>query len=129
MSVVCKILEDFTVSFEIIIVSVYTTAHKMSLYTREALEGDIKFIIVTSSGVAHLLAIFAVMTSLHVIGVMEKDSNLGGVDFLHFNVYMSRGVPMITTAIINSTNNTLLAVMTRMLGVFVNQYFYKMSQF
>ncbi|CCE65087.1 hypothetical protein TPHA_0J02670 [Tetrapisispora phaffii CBS 4417] len=127
MSAACDILKQFSVPFDVTIVSAHRTPHRMSKYAVEASKRGMKVIIAGAGGAAHLPGMVAAMTPLPVIGVPVKGSCLDGVDSLHSIVQMPRGVPVATVAINNSTNAALLAV--RILGAYNDTYFQKMQAF
>ena len=110
-----KILESFSVNYEITIVSAHRTPDRMFHYAKTANSRGIKVIIAGAGGAAHLPGMVASLTPLPVIGVPVKSSSLSGVDSLYSICQMPRGIPVATVAIDNATNAALLAV--RMLGI------------
>eukprot|EP01036_Dinobryon_divergens_P034456 gene34456-44523_t len=102
------------VSYELTIVSAHRTPTRMYSFAQSCAERGIKVIIAGAGGAAHLPGMVAALTSLPVIGVPVKSSNLNGEDSLLSIVQMPRGVPVATVAIGNATNAGLLAV--RILG-------------
>ena len=68
-----------------------------------------------AGGAAHLPGMLAAVTTLPVIGVPVKLSQLDGIDSLLSIVQMPKGVPVATVAINNSKNAGLLAA--RIIGI------------
>jgi 5-(carboxyamino)imidazole ribonucleotide mutase len=103
-------LKDFGVEFETKIVSAHRTPELLYEYAKSAKERGIKVIIAGAGGAAHLPGMTASMTSLPVIGVPVKSSNLSGLDSLLSICQMPGGVPVATMAINGSKNAALFAV-------------------
>ena len=79
-------------------------------YAKSAKERGIKVIIAGAGGAAHLPGMTAAITTLPVIGVPVKSSNLSGLDSLLSIVQMPGGVPVATMAINGAKNAALYAV-------------------
>ncbi|KAG9011850.1 phosphoribosylaminoimidazole carboxylase ade2 [Tulasnella sp. 427] len=109
-----RILDRFSIPYELTIVSAHRTPDRLVEYARSAASRGLRVIIAGAGGAAHLPGMVASMTALPVIGVPVKGSSLDGVDSLHSIVQMPRGIPVATVAINNGTNAGLLAV--RILG-------------
>ena len=103
-------LKSFGVEFETKIVSAHRTPELLYEYAKSAKERGIKVIIAGAGGAAHLPGMTASMTSLPVIGVPVKSSNLSGLDSLLSICQMPGGVPVATMAINGSKNAALFAV-------------------
>lgn len=110
-----KILDEFEVPFEAKVVSAHRTPADMAQFASSALENGYSVIIAGAGGAAHLPGMVAASTTLPVIGVPVRGSNLEGMDSLLSIVQMPRGVPVATVAINNSTNAAILAI--RMLSI------------
>ncbi|TFK33685.1 phosphoribosylaminoimidazole carboxylase [Crucibulum laeve] len=117
MLAAARILDQFTVPYELSIVSAHRTPDRMVEYARSASTRGLRTIIAGAGGAAHLPGMIAAMTALPVIGVPVKGSTLDGVDSLHSIVQMPRGIPVATVAINNSTNAGLLAVRILSAGI------------
>ena len=104
------VCEDFTVSYEVEIISAHRTPERMVDYARNAHTKGIKVIIAGAGGAAHLPGMVASLTPLPVIGVPVTTRQLQGVDSLYSIVQMPRGIPVATVAIGNAQNAGLLAV-------------------
>jgi len=70
----------------------------------------LQVIIAGAGGAAHLPGMTASLTTLPVIGIPVKSSNMSGLDSLYSIVQMPRGVPVATMAINGSKNGGLLAI-------------------
>lgn len=110
-----KVLEDFTIDFEITVVSAHRTPERMYEYAKTARERGLKVIIAGAGGAAHLPGMVAAITTLPVIGVPVQLKTLSGLDSLLSIVQMPGGVPVATVAINNAKNAGLLAV--QILGI------------
>jgi phosphoribosylaminoimidazole carboxylase PurE protein len=110
MRVAAEVLEEFSVPFELTIVSAHRTPARMYAYAQSAAERGLQVIIAGAGGAAHLPGMVAALTSLPVIGVPVQTSSLGGQDSLLSIVQMPRGVPVATVAIGGAANAGLLAV-------------------
>ena len=115
MKAAAEILKEFSVNYEITIVSAHRTPERMFHYAKTAHSRGVKVVIAGAGGAAHLPGMVASLTPLPVIGVPVKSSSLSGVDSLYSICQMPRGIPVATVAIDNATNAALLAV--RMLGI------------
>jgi 5-(carboxyamino)imidazole ribonucleotide mutase len=91
------------------IVSAHRTPKRLYEYADQAKEKGIKVIIAGAGGAAHLPGMVAAITSLPVIGVPVKSSNLSGMDSLYSIVQMPPGVPVATVAINGAKNAGILA--------------------
>jgi len=102
------ILEQLEVEYELTIVSAHRTPERLFDYAKQA-ETKLDVIIAGAGGAAHLPGMIASITSLPVIGVPVKASNLEGVDSLLSIVQMPAGIPVATVAINNAKNAGILA--------------------
>ncbi len=102
--------EDFSVPYEVAIVSAHRTPQRMVKYAQTARERGLKAIIAGAGGAAHLPGMVASLTTLPVIGVPVKTRHLQGVDSLYSIVQMPGGIPVATVAINNAKNAGLLAI-------------------
>jgi len=121
------VLDKFKISYELTIVSAHRTPTRMYSFAQNCAERGIQVIIAGAGGAAHLPGMVAALTSLPVIGVPVKSSNLNGEDSLLSIVQMPKGVPVATVAIGNATNAGLLAV--RILGSSRPEVLAQMDQF
>lgn len=107
-------LKDFSVDFEVEVLSAHRTPEKMLAWSKAAASRGVKVVIAAAGGAAHLPGMVASATSLPVIGVPVALSKLDGMDSLLSIVQMPAGVPVATVSIDGAKNAALLAV--RMLG-------------
>ena len=109
------LLDELHISYEIRIISAHRTPEKMIEYGKTASDRGLKVVIAGAGGAAHLPGMLAAVTTLPVIGVPVKLSQLDGIDSLLSIVQMPKGVPVATVAINNSKNAALLAA--RIIGI------------
>lgn len=105
-----RALEEFSIPFQVEIVSAHRTPEDMQKFALNAAESGIKVIIAGAGGAAHLPGMVASYTTLPVIGVPVTVGPLKGLDALLSIVQMPKGVPVATMAVDNSYNAGLLAV-------------------
>jgi len=111
MQEAAQVLEQFSVPFELTIVSAHRTPERMMEYAREAAGRGIQVIIAGAGGAAHLPGMVASITTLPVIGVPIKSSNsIDGWDSVLSILQMPAGVPVATVALNGAKNAGLLAV-------------------
>ena len=110
MKEAARVLEEFSIPFEITVVSAHRTPERMFTYAKEARGRGIQVIIAGAGGAAHLPGMVASITTLPVIGVPVQLKTLSGLDSLLSIVQMPGGVPVATVAINNAKNGGLLAV-------------------
>jgi 5-(carboxyamino)imidazole ribonucleotide mutase len=108
----CDMLASFQVPYERHIVSAHRTPDWMAEYAKGAIDRGLEVIIAAAGGAAHLPGMVAAHTTLPVLGVPIKSSNLNGIDSLLSIVQMPAGIPVGTLAIGNAgaKNAALLAV-------------------
>tara|TARA_B100000686_G_scaffold216879_1_gene223909 strand:+ start:1800 stop:2297 length:498 start_codon:yes stop_codon:yes gene_type:complete len=109
------LLDELRIAYEIRIISAHRTPEKMIEYGKTASDRGLKVVIAGAGGAAHLPGMLAAVTTLPVIGVPVKLSQLDGIDSLLSIVQMPKGVPVATVAINNSKNAGLLAA--RIIGI------------
>lgn len=110
MKKACETLDEFSIEYEKKIVSAHRTPELLFDYAKGAKQRGIKVIIAGAGGAAHLPGMVAAITTLPVIGVPVKSSNLSGLDSLLSIVQMPGGVPVGTMAINGSRNAALYAL-------------------
>ncbi len=96
-----KIIEEFSIPYEVKIISAHRTPDLMYEYAESAKSRGIKVIIAGAGGAAHLPGMTAAKTILPVIGVPIESKSLNGIDSLLSIVQMPKGVPVATVAIGN----------------------------
>ena len=102
-------LEEFGVPYELIVASAHRNPDKVHEWASTADARGIKVIIAAAGKAAHLAGVVAAFTTLPVIGVPIKTSDLGGMDSLLSMVQMPGGVPVACVAINGSKNAAILA--------------------
>jgi 5-(carboxyamino)imidazole ribonucleotide mutase len=109
MEACTKQLEEFGVPYELVVASAHRNPDKVHEWAGTAEERGIKVIIAAAGKAAHLAGVVAAFTTLPVIGVPMKTSDLGGMDSLLSMVQMPGGVPVACVAINGSKNAAILA--------------------
>ncbi|MCS7278746.1 MAG: 5-(carboxyamino)imidazole ribonucleotide mutase [Thermodesulfobacteriaceae bacterium] len=105
-----KVLEEFEISYEVLVASAHRTPEKVRNYISQAEERGIKVIIAGAGLSAHLPGVCASLTTLPVIGVPLPAGPLNGFDALLSIVQMPRGIPVATVGIGNMANAAYLAI-------------------
>lgn len=105
-----NILKDFGVGVDVRIISAHRTPDEALSFAENAETMGYELIIGAAGKAAHLPGILAGCTSLPVIGVPIKSSELDGMDALFSIVQMPPGVPVATVGINAADNAALLAV-------------------
>lgn len=107
-----KILKEFGVPCEALVVSAHRTPAWLGTYAESAEKRGLKAIIAGAGGAAHLPGMLASQTLIPVLGVPVKSRALNGLDSLLSIVQMPGGIPVATLAIGESgaKNAGLLAV-------------------
>ena len=110
MQAAADILKQFSVPFELTVVSAHRTPQRMIDYATTAKERGLKVIIAGAGGAAHLPGMTASVTTLPVIGVPIKSSNsIDGWDSVLSILQMPNGVPVATVALNAAKNAGILA--------------------
>ncbi|MBT4109508.1 MAG: 5-(carboxyamino)imidazole ribonucleotide mutase [Pelagibacterales bacterium] len=94
-----KILEQFSIPYELNIVSAHRTPDRLYAYAKTAKNKGIKVIIAGAGGAAHLPGMIASLTNIPVLGVPILSKALNGMDSLLSIVQMPAGVPVGALAI------------------------------
>jgi 5-(carboxyamino)imidazole ribonucleotide mutase len=102
-------LDAFGVPYELLIASAHRNPGKVHSWASSAEERGIRVIIAAAGKAAHLAGVVAAFTTLPVIGVPMKTSDLGGMDSLLSMVQMPKGVPVACVAINGAQNAAILA--------------------
>ena len=104
------VLREYDLSFDVRVLSAHRTpraAQEFAVYAREEGFGAI---IAVAGKAAHLAGAIAANTTLPVIGLPVRSSELDGIDALLSTVQMPPGIPVATVAINGGTNAALLAI-------------------
>lgn len=102
-------LEAFGIPFEVHIYSAHRTPVEARDFSVNARKNGFGVIIAAAGMAAHLAGAVAANTTLPVIGIPCKSSNLDGMDALLSTVQMPSGIPVATVAINGGANAALLA--------------------
>lgn len=122
------IMEQFSIPYEITVVSAHRTPDRMMEYGKSAEDKGLKVVIAGAGGAAHLPGMIASITPLPVIGVPILSSNsLDGIDSLLSIIQMPGGVPVATVGVDNAKNAGLLAL--RILALEDDQYKTSLREF
>ena len=102
-------LDTLGVPYEVHIYSAHRTPAEAGDFAANARKNGFGVIIAAAGMAAHLAGALAARTSLPVIGIPCKSTNLDGLDALLATVQMPTGVPVATVAIDGGANAALLA--------------------
>ena len=105
-----SVLKEFGISFEVHVYSAHRTSEEALRFAKDARKKDFGGIIAIAGKAAHLAGAIAANTTLPVVGVPVKSSDLGGLDALLSTVQMPSGIPVATVAIDGGANAALLCV-------------------
>ena len=113
MPVVKKALDTlalFDIPYEVHVYSAHRTPVEAAEFTKNAKTNGFGVIIAAAGMAAHLAGAVAANTTLPVIGIPCKSTNLDGLDALLSTVQMPSGIPVATVAIDGAENAAILAV-------------------
>ena len=102
-------LVSLGVPYEVHVYSAHRTPDEASDFALNAKENGFGVLIAAAGMAAHLAGVVASRTTLPVIGIPCKSSNLDGLDALLATVQMPTGIPVATVAIDGAANAALLA--------------------
>ena len=103
-------LKEYGVPFEVHVHSAHRTPVPAADFSKNAREAGFGAIIAFAGKAAHLAGAIAANTTLPVVGVPVKSSNLDGIDALLSTVQMPSGIPVATVAIDGAVNAALLCI-------------------
>lgn len=103
-------LREFEVPFEMHVYSAHRTPNEAREFALHARENGFGAVIAAAGMSAHLAGAIAAATTIPVIGIPIKSSQLGGMDALLSTVQMPSGIPVATVAIDGAVNAALLAI-------------------
>lgn len=109
-------LKSFDVPFEVHVYSAHRTPKEAKEFAENARANGFGVIIAAAGMAAHLAGAIAANTTLPVIGIPCKSSNLDGIDALLSTVQMPSGIPVATVAINGGVNAALLSCQILALG-------------
>ena len=102
-------LVSLDVPYEVHVFSAHRTPDEASDFASAAKERGFGVLIAAAGMAAHLAGVVASRTTLPVIGIPCKSSNLDGLDALLATVQMPTGIPVATVAIDGAGNAAVLA--------------------
>ena len=102
-------LTTLGIPFEVHVYSAHRTPEQARDFSVNARANGFGVIIAAAGMAAHLAGAIAANTTLPVIGIPCKSSNLDGMDALLSTVQMPPGIPVATVAINGGVNAALLA--------------------
>ena len=102
-------LKSFGIPCEVHVYSAHRTPEQARDFAMNARANGFGVIIAAAGMAAHLAGAIAANTTLPVIGIPCKSSNLDGMDALLSTVQMPSGIPVATVAINGGSNAALLA--------------------
>ncbi|MBC8389797.1 MAG: 5-(carboxyamino)imidazole ribonucleotide mutase [Actinobacteria bacterium] len=104
------VLKEFGVDYEINVLSAHRMPNKTREFAKSVKDKGIEVIIAGAGEAAHLPGVIASYTTVPVIGVPIKTSDLGGLASLLSIVQMPSGVPVACMSIDGAKNAALLAI-------------------
>ena len=104
-----KVFDEFSVPYEAHVMSAHRTPVQVAEFVSAAEENGFGVVIAAAGMAAHLAGAIAARTTLPVIGIPCKSSNLDGLDALLSTVQMPTGIPVATVAINGGGNAALIA--------------------
>ncbi|MBE6588802.1 MAG: 5-(carboxyamino)imidazole ribonucleotide mutase [Ruminococcaceae bacterium] len=102
-------LAAFDIPYEVHVYSAHRTPAEAAAFSKNAKANGFGVMIAAAGMAAHLAGAVAAQTTLPVIGIPCKSTNLDGMDALLATVQMPSGIPVATVAIDGATNAALLA--------------------
>lgn len=109
-------LASLEIPFEVHVYSAHRTPVEARDFAVNAKKNGFGVLIAAAGMAAHLAGAIAANTTLPVIGIPCKSSNLDGMDALLSTVQMPTGIPVATVAINGGGNAALLAAQILALG-------------
>ena len=102
------VLQSYNVGVEVRVLSAHRCPNEARDFAASARESGFSVLIAAAGMAAHLAGALAANTTLPVIGIPCKSSNLDGMDALLSTVMMPPGIPVATVAINGAVNAALL---------------------
>ena len=104
-----ELLKTLQIPFEVRVISAHRTPDAAHAFSKGAKGAGFGALICAAGKAAHLAGVMASGTTLPVIGIPVKSSELDGMDALLATVQMPQGMPVATVAINGAYNAALLA--------------------
>ncbi len=105
-----KVLQEFGVPVEVRVLSAHRCPEEARDFAASARDNGFGVLIAAAGMAAHLAGALAANTTLPVIGIPCKSTNLDGLDALLSTVMMPSGIPVATVAVDGAKNAALLAI-------------------
>lgn len=105
-----EVLQKYGVPFQVRLISAHRTPRAAQAFAASARSEGYGVLIAAAGKAAHLAGALAANTTLPVIGLPVKSSELDGLDALLSTVQMPSGIPVATVAINGAANAALLAI-------------------
>lgn len=105
-----NVLREYGVTTEVRVLSAHRCPNEAREFAASARESGFSVLIAAAGMAAHLAGALAANTTLPVIGIPCKSTNLDGMDALLSTVMMPSGIPVATVAIDGAKNAAILAV-------------------
>ena len=102
-------LQKLEIPFEVHVYSAHRTPEEARVFAVNARKNGFGVLIAAAGMAAHLAGAIAANTTLPVIGIPCKSTNLDGIDALLSTVMMPSGIPVATVAIDGGANAALLS--------------------
>ena len=102
-------LKEFGIPYEVHVMSAHRTPDAAVRFASDARKNGFGVIIAAAGMAAHLAGVLAAKTTLPVIGIPCRSSQLEGMDALLATVMMPTGIPVATVAIDGAANAAILA--------------------
>ena len=102
-------LVSLDIPYEVHVYSAHRTPDEASDFASSAKKNGFGVLIAAAGMAAHLAGVVASRTTLPVIGIPCKSTNLDGMDALLATVQMPTGIPVATVAINGGANAAILA--------------------
>lgn len=110
------VLDAFEAPYEVHVYSAHRTPEQAGEFAANAKKNGFGAIIAVAGMAAHLAGAIAARTTLPVVGIPCKSSNLDGLDALLSTVQMPSGIPVATVAIGGGANAALLCLQMLAIG-------------
>ncbi len=104
------ILREFGITYDIHVLSAHRMPNKTREFAKSIKTSGIEVVIAGAGKAAHLPGVIASYTTVPVIGVPIRTSDLGGLDSLFSIVQMPSGVPVACVSVDGAKNAALLAI-------------------
>lgn len=108
-SIAVETLKGLSVPYTVRVLSAHRTPDEATAFAKALEENDYAVAITIAGKAAHLGGVIAANTTLPVVGIPVKGSDLGGMDALLSTVQMPPGIPVASMAINGAKNAAIFA--------------------